>query len=60
MAAWLGDVEGVTVKVLCEDERKKLWVLHPRNSSYQDIVVSKGEDENFQVASVEATWLNFE
>lgn len=59
VAAWLGDIEGATVKILEEDEQKRFWVLHPRNRLYKDIVIPKDHGE-FQVAAVEAAWLNFE
>ena len=59
VAAWLGDIEGATVKVLEEDEQRKFWVLHPRNRLYKEIVIPKNQEE-FQVAAVEAGWLNFE
>ncbi|MBI2358878.1 MAG: LexA family transcriptional regulator [Deltaproteobacteria bacterium] len=58
VAAWLPDEEGATVKVLREEERGRYWILHPRNPEYRDRVVPKGL-KGFQVAVVEAAWLNF-
>lgn len=59
VAAWLPDEEGATVKILREEERGRYWILHARNPEYKDGVVPKGL-EGFQVAAVEAAWLNFE
>ncbi len=59
VAAYLPDEEGATVKVLREDAVGRFWVLHARNPVYKDRVVPKDLD-GFQVAAVEAAWLNFE
>ncbi len=59
VAAYLPDEEGATVKVLREDAAGHFWVLHARNPVYKDRVVPKDLD-GFQVAAVEAAWLNFE
>ncbi len=59
VAAYLPDEEGAIVKVLREDAAARFWVLHARNPVYKDRVVPKDLD-GFQVAAVEAAWLNFE
>ena len=59
VAAWLPEEDGATVKVLSEDQDKKFWVLRPRNRLYKERVIPK-DLEGFQVAAVEAAWLNFE
>ena len=59
VAAWLGEIDGATIKLLQEDENGRFWVLRPRNRIYKDIVIAK-DNEEFQVAAVEAAWLNFE
>ena len=59
VAAYLPDEEGATVKILREEEKGRFWILHARNPLYKDRVIPK-DIEGFQVAAVEAAWLNFE
>lgn len=56
--AWLGPHEGATVKILEEDADKKHWILRPTKEGYKERIVNK-RTENFQVAAIEAAWLNF-